>query len=116
VALRAGIAMDRALIYGKAGAVWARHDMTSVVLNQPSGSFNSAESSSATLNGILIGLGLEYALTSNWTTKLEYNFLGFAAKDVTINCVGPACFPPSFIQSMSSDKHVIKVGINYKLY
>jgi outer membrane immunogenic protein len=117
VALRVGIALDRSLIYGKAGVVWGRFSFDSIdVLNVP----QISQSGSTTLSGILIGLGLEHALTSNWTAKIEYNYLGFGAKDVRINCTDlfkGACFNefggPFFIQSLSADKHIIKVGLNY---
>jgi len=49
VALRAGIAMDRALIYGKAGAVWSRHDMSSVNTQPPPFPSTQVQSGSATL-------------------------------------------------------------------
>ncbi len=30
-----------------------------------------------TLDGLLIGVGLEYAFLNNWTVKFEYDYLGF---------------------------------------
>ena len=70
---------------------------------------------SATLNGLLIGLGLEYAFTNSWTVKFEYDYLGFPAKDVLFTtCLSVTC-TPSFTatQSVSADKHIFKVGFNY---
>ena len=33
-------------------------------------------SSSATNNGWMLGAGIEYGITLNWTVKLEYDYLG----------------------------------------
>ncbi len=110
VAARFGIALDRALVYGKAGWVaggfdWNYADRT--------GYSNQA---SATLNGLLIGLGLEYAFTNNWTVKFEYDYLGFNAKNVhfTEACSSICMLTAGgFTQSVSADKHIFKVGLNY---
>jgi outer membrane immunogenic protein len=117
VAFRAGIALERSLIYGKAGVVWGRHDLSGTVLD----TIGRNVVGTVTLPGMLIGLGLEHALTSNWTAKFEYNYLGFSSKDVRFTCTDIAvagctnAYGPSrsFIESVSSDKHVIKVGLNY---
>src|ERR1700674_1625565 len=56
-AARFGIAVDRALIYGKAGWVFGRFDWNfATVINN-----SLSTQGSATLDGLLIGLGLEYA-------------------------------------------------------
>jgi outer membrane immunogenic protein len=77
VAGRIGIAVDRALIYGKAGWVFGGFDWNYATTNG-----NNSNQGSATLDGLLIGIGLEYAFTNNWTAKFEYDYLGFNAKNV----------------------------------
>jgi opacity protein-like surface antigen len=74
----------------------------------------------ATLDGLLIGVGLEYAFFNNWTTKFEYDYLGFGSRNVafTTTCVvGPNfCGPSGSVittQNVSADKHIFKVGLNY---
>src|SRR2546423_654300 len=72
---------------------------------------------SATLDGLLIGFGLEYAFFNNWTAKFEYDYLGFGSKNVLITTTCSAfCIPLTFtnLQSVSADKHIFKVGLNYK--
>ena len=112
IAGRFGIAIDHALIYGKAGWVAGGFDWNASELN--CGSFCTTTQGSATLSGLLIGLGLEYAFTNNWTVKFEYDYLGFPAKDVVftqVNCA--ACTAFNTTQSVSADKHIFKVGFNY---
>jgi outer membrane immunogenic protein len=116
IAARFGIAFDRALVYGKAGWVAGRFDWNAADVN--CGIFCSTTQGSATLDGLLIGLGLEYAFFNNWTTKFEYDYLGFGSKNVVFTTSCPTfCFPsPTFThtQNVSADKHIFKVGLNYK--
>jgi outer membrane immunogenic protein len=113
VAGRFGVAFDRALIYGKAGWTFGRFDWNSA--NLLCGNFCSTDKGSATLDGLLIGLGLEYAFTNSWTAKFEYDYLGFGAKNVGFTTTCPNCLPVTTtrMQSVSADKHIFKVGINY---
>jgi len=116
VAARLGIAFDRALVYGKAGWVAAGFDWNASEPNScGTGCSNTTTTQgSATLNGLLIGLGLEYAFANNWTTKFEYDYLGFGSKNVAFTSNCPInCVPLTQIQNVSADKHIFKVGVNY---
>ena len=117
VAGRFGVAFDRALVYGKAGWVAGRFDWNSATLNCTF--VCTTTQGSATLDGLLIGIGLEYAFFNNWTAKFEYDYLGFGSKNVlfTTTCSGIFCSPSPITtntQSVSADKHIFKVGLNYK--
>lgn len=109
IAGRFGLAFDRALVYGKAGWVAGRFDWFGAdALN----TFNTR--GSATLDGLLIGLGLEYAFTNNWTVKFEYDYLGFPSKDVNFTEVEVATgISAPLIQNVSTNKNIFKVGFNY---
>jgi outer membrane immunogenic protein len=114
IAARAGITFDRTLIYGKAGWVWGKFDYSA---SEPAccGPFAPIETinGSATLNGLLVGIGIEHALTQNWTVKLEYDYLRFGSKPVGFNdCVsGEGCIFTT--RSQNADKQLFKVGFNY---
>jgi outer membrane immunogenic protein len=112
VAARIGVAFDRALVYGKAGWIAAGFDW-----NSRQAAFCGANcpltTGSATLDGLLIGLGLEYAFLNNWTAKFEYDYLGFAAKNVDFVTAFPSGTRFNSIQNVSADKHIFKVGVNY---
>jgi outer membrane immunogenic protein len=114
VSVRSGLAFDRAFVYGKLGAVWGKFDYDEHVA---SGFFFSASSTgSATITGVLIGVGFEYALTDNWTTKFEYNYIDYGNKIVEFlgtEC-DPVCASATFRQTVKEVKQLAKLGINYK--
>ena len=75
--MRSGVTFDRAFIYGKLGAVWGKFDYSSD-FSAPFGT--TTVRGDAIFTGVLIGVGFEYALTDNWTTKFEYNYIDYGAK------------------------------------
>jgi outer membrane immunogenic protein len=112
IAGRFGVAFDRALVYGKAGWVAGRFDWNATQLLFCGNC--STTQGSATLDGLLIGIGLEYAFTSNWTAKFEYDYLGFGSKNVVFTSNCPInCVLLTQTQNVSADKHIFKVGLNY---
>src|SRR5215472_6651587 len=61
------------LFYGKAGGGWVgsdNHTITNTVTGASIGGF-----SNNTNNGWLVGAGIEWALASNWSVKIEYDYL-----------------------------------------
>jgi outer membrane immunogenic protein len=119
IAARAGIAFDRTLVYGKAGWVWGQFDFfetrTSSCCSLTDGPFLETTSASDTLNGLLLGVGIEHAITNNWTVKLEYNYLKYGSKELSFtgcnNDSTPAC--ATFTNTYHADKQIFKVGANY---
>jgi outer membrane immunogenic protein len=113
VAGRIGVAYERAFIYGKAGWAWGRFDFSAA------DTFNGvAENSifgSNTLNGPLFGVGVEYALTNNWTVKGEYNYINYGLSPTSFTACsgGGTCQANAFSLSQSAEKHIFKFGVNY---
>jgi outer membrane immunogenic protein len=122
IAARAGIAFDRTLVYGTAGWVWGKFDLnfteTSSCCSFFEGPFVQTSTASATLNGLLLGLGIEHAITPNWTVKAEYNYLRFGSRDFAFttcrNDFAPSvvCFADGS-QTYRADKQLFKIGVNY---
>ncbi len=110
IAARFGIAIDRALVYGKAG--WAAGKFAWNTAN-PGCLDCTTTLGNATLNGLLIGFGLEYAFTNNWTVKFEYDYLGFGSKNVGFRETCSDCIAALIVENVSADKHIFKVGLNY---
>jgi outer membrane immunogenic protein len=115
ISVRSGVAFDRAFVYGKLGAVWGKFDYNSLF----SAPFvNTTVTGSATITGVLIGVGFEYALTDNWTTKFEYNYIDYGNKIVEFTetecdtILG--CATGTFRQTVKERKQLAKLGINYK--
>ena len=117
IAARAGMTFDRTLVYGKAGWVWGKFNFGGAFTEGfcPECEVFSA-ASSGTLNGLLLGVGIEHALTQNWTVKLEYNYLRYGSKELgVLACEGNGSSSECFTgtQSYSADKHIFKLGVNY---
>jgi outer membrane immunogenic protein len=60
--------------------------------------------------GWLVGGGIEWAFTPNWSAKLEYNFMDFGRERVDFALVGGGTAPFDVDQHV----HVIKAGINWR--
>lgn len=108
IAGRFGYAMDRVLPYVKLG--YANSELTytntriadGVVVGQ----------SSSRVGGVLLGAGLDYALTDNWIAGAEYNFSKFdvGAQQQTRNGVPVSAFNGS----NNVQFHAVTVRLNYK--
>jgi outer membrane immunogenic protein len=113
-AVRSGLAFDRAFVYGKVGVAVGKFDYTADFAGFGQ---TSTIRGSATIAGVLIGVGFEYALTDNWTTKFEYNYIDFGNKivnftDTDCNILG--CVTTAFSQTVKERKQLAKIGLNYK--
>jgi outer membrane immunogenic protein len=106
VAARAGVAVDRALVYGKAGLAaggfaFSFADTINTIPEVANGS--------GTLAGLLLGAGIEYAVTPNWSVKLEYDHIDYFGGNAAFNDnLGP------FLDSESATTNVVKLGVNYR--
>ena len=99
VAARMGITSDRWLVYGKIGGGWAQSSAALDVVNG-----GAICDGSRTDGGWLLGAGIEYAFASNWTGKLEYDYIGLS--NATIST------PP--VVNVSHAIQLLKVGLNYQ--
>jgi outer membrane immunogenic protein len=110
IAGRLGVAFDRLLLYGKAGAAWAddKYSIASTTAGLPQLNFNASE----TRWGWMFGPGVEYAFTDSWSAKLEYNYMDFGTRGVRFSNPTVALL---FLDSNVRERiHVVKAGINYR--
>ena len=100
---RLGFALDRVLLYGKGGAAVAndKYEITSV----------AAYKASETRWGWMLGGGVEYSFTDNWSAKIEYNYLDFGTRAVRFTDGTGLLFLDTSIRERV---HVAKAGINYR--
>ncbi len=108
VAARIGGAVDRVLLYHKVGAAWVHdtHDWTFTAVTP----FVATDSKNKW--GWTAGAGIEYALTRNWSAKLEYDFMVFRDSRYLFVFTFP---PPNTITADAKQRvHAVKFGWNYK--
>ena len=109
VAGRIGYAFNNVLLYAKGGFAFANEDYlqsvtgTGVVI---------ALSEDETRTGWMVGAGVEYGFTPNWSFKVEYNYMDFGA-DVS-NLVIPGTGVIFTAADIDQQMHVVKAGINYR--
>lgn len=106
-ALRLGYAIDRTLIYAKAGGAWTRDkfDLTDGIGGFANGTFNRS--------GWLLGAGVEYAFWNNVSAKIEYNYLSFKSITEALTTGGGIT---ASTPSVGLKTHLVKVGLNYKFF
>jgi outer membrane immunogenic protein len=109
VALRAGYAIDRTLIFGKVGVAMAqyRYSIAETKAGFPAYAYSVAMN--ATHTGLLLGLGVEYALDMHWSVKGEYDYINYGAKSTEYYWYGSP-YPASF----KATENILKVGANYR--
>jgi outer membrane autotransporter protein len=98
---RVGYVISDWVLYAKGGAAWMNADYSLAV----SGPFGGG-SSNITRSGYAVGLGAEWMFGPGWSTKLEYDYLGFGTRSYALGGVGT---------TVNTHVQLIKVGVNYHL-
>ncbi len=120
---RLGYAWDRLMVYGKAGGAWA-NTQYSVFSNTTFTVSNSPQRvtvtpgmmvDDATVNrfGFMLGAGVEYALTPQWSIKAEYEYLDFGRQRTTLTPTTTIVSP--FDEDIRQRIQFAEIGFNYKL-
>ena len=102
---RIGITLDRALLYGTAGAAFAG---TSADVCNP-----VCVADSKTRTGLVLGLGVEFAALQNVSVKIEYLHADFGSK--TYFDPPPASGSVN-TRNVSLIDDVVRAGINWRFY
>lgn len=97
---RVGYAFDRWMPYVTGGFAWGHPN---VEINDGSGAVVSQ-----TQFGWTAGAGLEFAVSGNWTAKLEYDYVDLARRVYDLGGFGlaPVAVDPKL--------HLVKLGLNYQ--
>jgi outer membrane immunogenic protein len=113
LAARLGVAYDRALFYVKGGGGWVGAN-SATVTNLTNGN-SITGSTNNTLNGWLVGAGLELAFTNNWSVKVEYDYLGLGSRTfvVPVGAPLPAALVGDTFTTGNNNVQMIMVGINF---
>jgi outer membrane immunogenic protein len=110
VAARFGWAIDRWLVYGKAGGGWVGSDSFTIT-NVTTGA-SITGSNNTTNSGWLVGGGVEWAFAGNWSGKIEYDFLGLNSRTFTVPA-GLILAGDTF-STGNRNVQMLKFGINYR--
>ncbi len=104
---RLGYAWNRALLYVKGGGAWIRNNYS--ITDNTGGLFQTPEFAADTRTGLTVGAGLEFGLAPNWSAKVEYDYLDFGSRLITI--VGTEFIDTANIKERV---HEVKIGVNYR--
>ena len=114
------------LIYGTGGVAWANFESNTAVAFSTIGGFPGlqpfngavhAGSVSTNQMGWVAGAGVEWAVTNNWSVKLEYLYLRFDAFSYTSPLTAAAApFAAGYVwnTTISPREQILRVGVNYK--
>jgi outer membrane immunogenic protein len=108
LAARFGVGLDHWLLYGKAGGSWIGN---SFAVNNLTTSMSIPGSNSDGNIGWLAGAGVEWALTRNWTLKVEYTYLGLNSSSFTAPATAPFLGGDTF--TTNRNFQMVQVGFNY---
>lgn len=103
---RLGWAHDDFLVYGKAGAAWAKERY---VIERDG--FPGTFTGDSLRWGYLLGAGLEYAFTPAWSGKVEYNYLDLGTQSAAL----VDQFGNASDVGVGLKTHLVKMGLNYRL-
>ena len=114
---RAGLALDRTLVYATAGLAFAHiHNTTTV----PDGDETFVASENKWKTGLAVGAGVEFAIAQNWTLKGEYMLMQFQNSDADVNLLflgggtANSCNITNCRMNYSESVQTARVGVNYK--
>jgi len=110
---RVGLAWDRTLLYGTGGVAWGRvaHTLTFA----DTGGFTALNQEAGTHFGYVVGGGLEHALTSHLSLKVEYQYINLGSeKYQAVEQVGGIATGFLFATDTKTDLHTVRLGLNYK--
>ena len=77
---RLGYAMNNWMIFVKGGGAWAGFSSSTNTVTTGGAAFSSG-SSSETRDGWTVGTGVEWGFAPHWSTKLEYDYVGFSTSN-----------------------------------
>jgi outer membrane immunogenic protein len=114
---RAGVALDRLLVYGTAGVAFggSSNSWPNTIIGNIGGvpTFFTANNSNNTRIGYAVGAGVEYAFVNNWSVKVEYLFVDLGRNDRTY--IAPGGLAGFAFKDREQD-HILRAGLNYRFY
>lgn len=91
---RAGVAFDRVLVYGLAGAAYGSMRVSNGGFSREKGKL-----------GYVVGAGAEYGITDNLSAKIEYNYVSLGKQNFQL---------AGGRTRVGVNEHLIKTGLNFR--
>jgi outer membrane immunogenic protein len=110
VAGRVGFAVNNVLLYAKGGAAFAE-EVYGGYATLGGVNVSTFSNLTSTRQGYVVGAGVEYGFTPNWTAFVEYNYLDFGTRNYTLMDPGTGVTANFDVRDRVN---VIKGGVNYK--
>jgi outer membrane immunogenic protein len=112
---RIGYAWDRVLLYAKGGVAWANETHSQFFTPAATGISTLVSSLDHTQTGWVVGGGIEWAMSGNWSAKVEYNYVDLGSDRFTFlnNPPAPGARATD-IWDIDQRIHMVKFGINYR--
>ncbi|MBN8964638.1 MAG: porin family protein [Rhizobiales bacterium] len=111
---RVGYSWGNWLVYAKGGGAWTHTKGSSVVSNAVNAALATTVGSE-NRSGWLVGGGVEWVLSQNWSAKIEYNYMDFGTKGISRTNITPG---PNLgnvnLRDSSLTLNTIKFGVNYR--
>jgi outer membrane immunogenic protein len=110
---RAGIALDRVLLYGTGGLAYGHVNYSANTDFRPGGPVQYPASVSKTKRGWTLGGGVEAGINKHWSWKAEYLYYDLGNVSVTANPT-PANPPFQVAYQWQTRAHTFNTGINFR--
>ena len=110
LAARIGYANDHWLFYAKLGG--GEVGVSRFTIVDTVTGFSVGSNTSRTRTGGMVGGGIEYAFTNNWTAKLEYDWISVKSRSFVVP-VGAPFLVGDVFSTRSNSVQAFKVGFNY---
>lgn len=113
VRMRAGLALDKALVYATAGlGIIDRHVLAEEVSGSNPPTYGFVQNK--TVVGLAAGVGTEVAVSSHIRAKLEYLYIGAPADNSIQDQFHASCATHTYCNyGVKSDLNVVRMGVNY---
>jgi outer membrane immunogenic protein len=104
------------LVYFTGGGAWGQIGYTASAANEPPSTYLAASAFSKTVGGSVLGGGLEYVISNNWSVRAEYLFyhLNTGATAIAPDSTGHFPALPSRFTWSNSDVQSARAGVSYK--
>jgi outer membrane immunogenic protein len=119
-AIRFGYTFERLWWYGKVGAAWINSNYQSRLFTNAFTFPASTQGTELLFSanelrwGWMVGTGLEYAFTDNWSAKIEYNYMDMGSHSILFTEPNAVDQPAHHKADITERLHVVKIGVNYR--